>query len=134
MKNKKAFEFVDSLIADYWDFSKKRYNKLGEKKYNSIYGSWDVQTFYNLRNLFFNLISGEPSFDKFYDRFDSPGNASGHKPIAWGSRFLPDLIDEEIWDTETKVEDKVKRIEKLYKKCIKLEKEFKPKATKDNTV
>lgn len=128
MKNKKAIDLVECLIVDYYDFSSKRYKKLGEKKYDSIYKSWDVQTWYNLRNLIFNLITDEPSFDKFYDRFDAPGSTKGLKPIAWGPRFLPDLINDEIWDTETKVEDKVKRIEKLYKKCVKLEKEFKPKS------
>lgn len=127
MKNKRALDIVECLIAGYWDFSIKRYNKLGEKTYNSIYHSWDIQTYTNLRNVFFNLITGEDCFETFYHRFDAPGTAKGLKPIAWGPKFLPDMINDEIWDTKAKLEDKVKRIKELYNKCVKLEKEFKPK-------
>jgi hypothetical protein len=134
MKNKKAIDLVECLILAYMDLCAKRYQKLGEKKYIFIYHSWDVQTWYNLRNLFFNLITDEPSFDKFYDRFDAPGSTKGLQPIAWGPRFLPDLINDEIWDTKTKVEEKVKRIKKLYRQCIKLEKDFIPKVISKSTL
>lgn len=130
MKNMEALELANSLIWSYWSFSCARYKKLGERKYDSIYKSWDVQSFYNLRNLFFNLVTKESNFDEFYSRFDAPGSTKGLKPIAWGPRFLPDMIDTEIWNNEITLEQKIKRIEKLYQKCIKLEKEFKPKASK----
>jgi len=127
MKNKVALEVANRLINDYFEFTSKRYRKLGERKFDSIYGVWDRQSFYNLRNLFFNLVTGEGSFDNFYNRFDAPRTAKGDKPIAWGPIFLPDMIDSIVWDIKLKFEDKVKEINKLYKKCIKLEKDFKKK-------
>ncbi len=130
MKNKTALEFAERLISSYRDFANKRYTKLGEKKFESIYGKWDVQNFYDFRNLFFNLITGEENFDRFYDRFDAPALPRGTKPIAWTTSFIPDLIDYEIWNTNAKLEDRVKNIEKLYGQCVKLEKEFKKKKKK----
>lgn len=130
MKNKKALQYTDSLIKEYIDFRSARYKKLGEDKFDRIYHNWDVNSWYGLRNLFFNLITNESNFDDFYDRFDAPGTTRGYKPIAWGERFIPDLINDQIWDTEITLEDKVKQVKKLYKKCVELEKDFKPKPTK----
>jgi hypothetical protein len=127
MKNERALVLVESLIVNYRNFSDKRYNKLKEHTYQAIYGKWDTKTWYDLTDLFFNLVTGEPDFQVFYSRFESPGMNSGTKPIAWDPRFLPDMINENIWDTSLELEDKVKKVEKLYQKCVKLEKEFKRK-------
>jgi hypothetical protein len=127
MKNKKTLELAQSLIDSYLEFSHKRYDKLRDHTYNSIYGDWDSKTFYYLRRLFFNLVTGEQDFDKFYDRFGTPSSADKSKPIAWGPRFLPDMISDVIWERGRKLESKVKEISNLYKKCLKIEKDFKKK-------
>jgi hypothetical protein len=127
MKNKKALELAESLIVNYSDFTSKRYNKLKDTTFESIYGQWDGQTYVDLRNLFFTLVTGEDDFDDFYDRFDAPATHKGKKPVAWGERFIPDMISDDIFDTRLDLENRVKRIEKMYKKCVKLEKEFKRK-------
>ena len=127
MKNKRALRLVESLMVNYLNFTSKRYTKLKETTFESIYGPWDSQTYADLRNLFFNLITGEDDFDNFYDRFDAPGTAIRDKPVAWGPRFLPDMIGDELCSTKNGLEGKVKNVERLYKKCLKLEKEFKRK-------
>lgn len=124
MKNKEALNLVNCLILNYNNFTSKRYKKLDQSKYDSIYGDWDTKTWYGLRNLFFVLITQEANFDSFYKRFDAPGSTKGERPVAWDDRFIPDLINDEIFDSDTKFDKKVKRIQKLYSKCLKLEKAF----------
>lgn len=151
MKNQRAIELVNSMIKSKYAFTDKRWRKLGDTKYESIYGKWDSESFYDLRNLLFNLITGEPDFDKFYSRFDAPAGARGDKPTAWGrrlqeknmpwskkfakffkngknehiTRFLPDQICDAIWDTDISLTKKVKEIKLLYKMCQILEEDFK---------
>ena len=125
MKNKRALELAESLIVNYSLFTSKRYNKLKETTYESIDGQWDSQTYVDLRNLFFALVTGEDDFDHFYDRFDAPATHKGKRPVAWGARFLPDMISDDIFSTQKTLEHKTKSVEKLYRKCAKLEKEFK---------
>lgn len=123
MKNKIALENLDKLIRSYNDFSLSRYNKLGHRKFSKIYGKWDVETFYGIRNTFFTLVTGEPDFDKFYSRFDCPAVNKGN-PIAWGPRFLPDLMNDEFFSSED-ISKRAKEVRRLYNKCKKLEKSFK---------
>jgi hypothetical protein len=112
-------------------FSNKRYNKLKESVFENIYGDWDSDVYIESRNLLFNLITGEADFDDFYDRFDAPGTAKGDKPVAWDPRFIPDMINDVLWDEDVALKEKVKKIKTLYKKCVSLEKDFHKKTTKN---
>lgn len=127
MKNKKPLQLTNELIKIYLDFANKRWNKLRDTGYNAIYARWDTDSWYGFEKLFFNLVTGEEDFERFYSRFDAPGSSHGQKPIAWDLRFIPDMINDLIWDTELPLENKVKKIEVLYKKCVELEKRFKRK-------
>lgn len=121
----REIDLVECMILDYMTFVRKRYDKLGDRKYESIYGKWDRNTWTNLRNLMFKLVTGEDSFDSFYDRFSAPATDRGTHPVAWGPRFWPDMINDLIWDTTIEVEEKIKGIKELYDKSIALEKAFK---------
>lgn len=124
MKITNDIKMADQLIKVYWNFDTKRYNKLNENKYYVIYGKWSQDSYVLLRNLFFYLITKENDFDAFYDRFHAPALSDGSKPIAWGPRFLPDMINDLIWQ-DIPTRQKVKDILDLYKKCVKLEKAHK---------
>jgi hypothetical protein len=126
MENSDALRLTESLMILYKNFSGKRFRKLKEHKFNSIYREWDLSCWYGFRNLFFNLITGEPSFDKFYDRFGTPAS-NKITPIAWESRFLPDLINDAMWDDSLTLHQKVETIKLLYFKCKTIEEEFQKK-------
>ena len=127
MKNKEALTIVNNLIISYNEFTAKRYKKLHDKLYYAIYGEWDRSTWYALKDLFFNLVTGEPSFEAFYNRFDAPATAKGDRAVAWETRFIPDLMCDNMFDSKLGMEERVKLVKKDYNKCIKLEKEFKKK-------
>lgn len=141
--NLKALALVESMIMSKDKFVRRRLKVLGDDKFDRIYGEWDTESFYQLRNLFFELITGEPDFDEFYDSFDAPATAKGNKPIAWGRevqkdkrfakffkngknehivRFLPDQIDDVVWDTSLPLKKKVSEIKTIYDMCKQLKK------------
>lgn len=115
-----TLKILDKIAEQYWSYSKRIPNL------ENLWGTQDHIIFYELRNAFFSLITGEPNFDKFYQRFDAPAIRTG-KPVAWGPRFFPDMINDEIWNFDKRSLDaRLKTIKKLYKKCIELEKNYKP--------
>jgi hypothetical protein len=119
MLDMQTLTILDKIAEQYWSFSKRT------PDLEHLWGQTDVIIFYELRNAFFSLITGEPNFNKFYERFDAPGVRTG-KPVAWGPRFLPDMMNDEIWNFDKRsLNDRVKTIKKLYKECLKLEKNHK---------
>lgn len=114
-----TLKILDKISKKYWECSE------NEPYLEHIRGEMDHIIFYELRNVFFSIITGEPDFDKFYGRFDAPAIRTG-KPVAWGPRFLPDLISDDIWAYERSLSERVRNIKKLYKKCISLEKNHQP--------
>lgn len=117
--DKQTLTILDRIYAQYWSFS----DRTPER--HEMWGTTDSKIFYELRNVYFSILTGEPDFDKFYDRFDSPCSDNG-KPIAWGPRFWPDMISDEILDCNKKtLQARIKEIQRLYKKCLKLEKNYK---------
>jgi hypothetical protein len=69
------------------------------------------------------LVTGEQDFDEFYDRFASPYPANGDRPVAWTTRFIPDMMDDVFWSQDP-LETKVKEFKKLYDQCKAIEKAF----------
>lgn len=126
-RNKDAIKLAFTLFDASRTFADKRHRRLGERKFDSIYGAWDTHNLIVSRDLIFNLITGEKNFDLFYDRFDAPGTASGHKPVAWDRLFIPDKIDSAIWNDTVSIQERVKKVKRLYAKCVKIEKDFKAK-------
>lgn len=110
-----TLKILDKIAKQYWNISKKHPNL------ENLWGEADHIIFHELRNAFFSIITGEPNFNKFYERFDAPAVRTG-KPVAWGPRFYPDMINDEIWADERDIGDRIKTIRKLYRKCINLEK------------
>lgn len=117
----------------YRKLSSEQFRKLREEEYNLQFGDWDKDSFYAVRSLFLYLVTGEPDFEVFYRRFDATAFDHGHKPIAWGPGFWPDLMDDVFWSDEP-LDIKVKQIKDLYAKCIKAEKAFKRKNGKKKKV
>ena len=129
MKNKietdlQILNRINDLIVTNRKFLDRRFGRLGERTFLSIYGRYDSSCYYAYRDLFFYVLTKEPSFGRFYDRFASPNgvDSGSKKPLAWGPRYWPDMICDVIYDLDMSVETKVKKIMELYKKCKKAEK------------
>ena len=125
--NNQALIELDRIIQAYLDLTSKKWDEHGNMPKDMV--SYDLETFYGVRNLFFNLVTRELNFDEFYNRFGTPGGGPKNLPIAWGPRFWPDLISDEMWSQED-VLVRAKKIKKIYDKSIKLEKAFKKKSNK----
>ena len=123
--NVAALTLLNKSILNYQAYARICVDKAGdEDKTSKEFQDWDVATFYTYRSLFFNLITGEEDFDKFYDSFKAPADIRSDKPLAWGPRFWPDLMDDAIWSKTLTVEKKVEEIKALYEKCKKARRAF----------
>lgn len=120
-----ALKLVDKLIKEQNKFVDKQMKMYSTDGFYSLHGAFDSNVSNLQVELFFTLVTGEKSWDNFYDRFDSPGGSTGKQPIAWGPRFLPDMISDLIWDRKLNTTKKVKEIKKIYNECLRLEREFK---------
>ena len=129
---KAAIANLDDLIKAYRKLTDTQFRKLSENEFEAQFGEFDRVGFYGLRNAFFSFATmfEESDFDDFYDRFSSPAGLDRKtKPIAWVSRFIPDLMEELVW-SERPIGDRIKEYRALYIKCRKLEKDFNKKLTK----
>lgn len=122
----RQLEQLDRLLQSYLTHANDLINTLSEREFYEKHSDWDTLTLVNLIDLIFHNITGENDFHDFYERFDAPFLAKGDKPIAWGPRFLPDLIQDQIISGND-IKIRAKKIRKLYDKCIKLERKFKPR-------
>lgn len=119
-------EELNAFLVSAIEFTSWRYTILGDRKFDRIYGEFDSEVFNKSRNLLFYLACGENDFEAFYGRFTAPGYTDSTKPVAWDAKcFIPDQICHIIMSSTKPIKTKLKEINKLYKKCVKLEKAFK---------
>jgi hypothetical protein len=127
-----ALEHLNKAMMAYRKISYDLYKDHSEASFEFKFGDWDKDSFYAFRSLFFSLVTGEPDFDKFYDRFCTPGTDKGLKPVAWTTRFVPDLMDYVFWSSKP-LDEKVEEIKALYNECKKAENGFKRKKKNDKS-
>jgi hypothetical protein len=125
-----TIEALDRLIKAHHTHAYKLVKEISYKKFELEHSDWDSDTFYAIRELFFHLATGDQNFQGFYNSFDAPGHTQGRRPIAWGPRFLPDLMDDQFW-SDAPIKERMAEVERLYKQCIKVRKAFEKK--KKNT-
>lgn len=122
--DKNLVSHIDEAMKACRNITDKLYKELRDTYFQEKYGQDDSDSFVSLRNALFGAITGEPDFDDFYDRFDAPAMAKGLQPVAWGPRFIPDMIGDVLLDADMPVKTKIKEVQKMHKKCIDLEKKF----------
>ena len=128
MKNIEIIEKINKAANDYRLTDDKLYETFRETYYDTHFAEWANSNYHLYVGLLFKLITGEDDFDSFYERFGSPGLDKGLKPVAWGPRFLPDEINDLLISTKIDTKEKVRSVKELYKKCVKLERDFKRKS------
>lgn len=119
----KVVERINATFSKIQKVDNTLYRTFREEFYLAHLGDVGSVIYYELSNLLFHSITGEEDFGKFEDRFDAPGHRTG-KPVAWTTRFIPDLIRDEIMsDRSTK--EKVTKVMEMYDQCVKIEREAK---------
>lgn len=133
MKHKNSIKSIFKLIDVYTKMDDELWETYKEPVYEKRYRKWNDIHWENLRQIAFELITGEPDFEKFYNRFDSSAfDSKNRKPVAWdtklsSSSYIPDYISDTIFNKDLAVNKRVKEIKTQYNRCVKLEKEFKKK-------
>jgi hypothetical protein len=115
---------VDRLIRSFLEQDTLLYRTFNQEYYDLHFSGWSSTQYYTLRNSFLHLVTGEPNYDEFYNKFDSPGGSDGTKPVAWDESFIPDRIGDAIMSNRT-LEERINEVSALYRKCIKIERKYK---------
>lgn len=123
----KMLKTIDTLIKSYLRTDGKLFDTFRDSYYEAHFNDWSCEQYELLQNTFFELITGEPDFDSFSDRFDAPGSAKGDKPVAWNTYFIPDQINWTIMSDSLSTKAKLKRVRELYSECTNAEAKFREK-------
>lgn len=134
MKYKKSIKSIFKVIDAYNKMDDDLWNTYKEPVYELRYRKWNDVNWENLRQVAFELITGESDFDEFYDRFETSAFAEKNlKPVAWDNNlttsFIPDYISDVIFNInmDLSVDERIKEIKKQYQRCKRLERNFKKK-------
>ena len=101
---------------------------LSESYIEKFLKSSDTKVERGLINIMFRLTTGcEEDFDDFYSSFNAPGTDHGEKPVAWGVRFLPDLMMDAFLSRSMSLKEKKKAVLEAYDGCITARAEFRKK-------
>lgn len=118
----KLLRQLDAHFKSVQDFLESKRDLLKDEAYDARYLPFEEKLWKTVHNTFFSLVTGEPDWNKFYDRF---GTGHDKKPNAWEGTYIPDQMSNLIWNgAHADLKYRVSQVQALYEKCRKIENDY----------